>query len=453
MKIFRRFDKEECTKQTVVICSLAIMLLVVFVLSPNESYACTGFIADNDAVVLVGNNEDWPEPCSMVWFLPHEKGKYGRMYFGFSSGGPPFGGMNDQGLFFDKFGLARKPVQTSEQRKDGRADLILRIMETCATVEEALQVLKQYNLKFLERVQLMLADKTGDAAIIEDAEVIHRKQGKYQVVTNFRLSEIQPQDTIHWRYKKANSLLQKKPVSFESFRDILDAVHLEDRRWPTQYSNIYDLKNGVVYVYHFHDFQRKVVFNLYEELRKGKHSYELPSLFPDTVKKQFYLQYYQETSNNPFESLPMVVFIIVCALVFLSAILVWPLHYVINLINAKRKNQSDVKITSRPEGFTWFFASLTSFFLLIAIALTVHYPILFAWGLPSLDELTISQKMAILTPLLGVTFSIFSIISGIWAWKKSWWTLKSRIHYTVISLVALVYCIFLYYYGLLTISF
>jgi len=268
MKIFRRFDKEECTKQTVVICSLAIMLLVVFVLSPNESYACTGFIADNDAVVLVGNNEDWPEPCSMVWFLPHEKGKYGRMYFGFSSGGPPFGGMNDQGLFFDKFGLARKPVQTSEQRKDGRADLILRIMETCATVEEALQVLKQYNLKFLERVQLMLADKTGDAAIIEDAEVIHRKQGKYQVVTNFRLSEIQPQDTIHWRYKKANSLLQKKPVSFESFRDILDAVHLEDRRWPTQYSNIYDLKNGVVYVYHFHDFQRKVVFNLYEELRK-----------------------------------------------------------------------------------------------------------------------------------------------------------------------------------------
>ena len=62
----------------------------------------------------------------------------------------------------------------------------------------------------------MLADKTGDAVIIEETDVIHRKESRYQVVTNFRLSEVQPQDITCWRYKKADALLQEKPVSFAS---------------------------------------------------------------------------------------------------------------------------------------------------------------------------------------------------------------------------------------------
>ena len=189
-------------KKTATFCFFGAMLTIAFISSSDESCACTGFVAHDAGIVLVGNNEDWGEPYSMIWFLPQEKGKYGRVYFGFDGGGFAFGGMNDQGLFFDLYSLPRKPVQTSEHRKFGKMDLILTIMETCATVEEALQVLREYNLKFLERMQIMLADKTGDAIIIEETDVIHRKQSRYQVVTNFRLSEVQQQDITCWRLKK-----------------------------------------------------------------------------------------------------------------------------------------------------------------------------------------------------------------------------------------------------------
>ena len=47
----------------------------------------------------------------------------------------------------------------------------------------------------------------------------------------------------------------------------------------TLYSNIYDLKNGLVYLYYLHDFDNEVIFDLSEELKKGRHYFELPSLF------------------------------------------------------------------------------------------------------------------------------------------------------------------------------
>ena len=59
------------------------------------------------------------------------------------------------------------------------------------------------------------------------------------------------------------------------------AVHNE-KRSPTTYSNIYDLKRGIVHVYHFHNFENAVTFDLAEELKKGKRHIELPSLFPRT---------------------------------------------------------------------------------------------------------------------------------------------------------------------------
>ena len=47
----------------------------------------------------------------------------------------------------------------------------------------------------------------------------------------------------------------------------------------TQYSNIYDLTNGLVYVYYLNDFDNKVVFDLSGELKRGPHYFDLPPLF------------------------------------------------------------------------------------------------------------------------------------------------------------------------------
>ncbi|MBC8357344.1 MAG: site-specific integrase [Candidatus Aminicenantes bacterium] len=60
---------------------------------------------------------------------------------------------------------------------------------------------------------------------------------------------------------------------------LFSATHAEGN-YPTTYSNIYDLKNGEVYVYNFHNFEDVVKLNLKEELKKGKRIQKVSFLFP-----------------------------------------------------------------------------------------------------------------------------------------------------------------------------
>ena len=48
---------------------------------------------------------------------------------------------------------------------------------------------------------------------------------------------------------------------------------------PTLFSNVYDLKNGEIYIYNFHYYGEYVRINLAEELLKGDQYIDLPGLF------------------------------------------------------------------------------------------------------------------------------------------------------------------------------
>lgn len=54
----------------------------------------------------------------------------------------------------------------------------------------------------------------------------------------------------------------------------------------TLYSNVYDLKQGIIYLYNNHNFNKVIEIHLEEELKKGKQSYDLPSLFMETERAQ-----------------------------------------------------------------------------------------------------------------------------------------------------------------------
>jgi len=125
----------------------------------------------------------------------------------------------------------------------------------------------------------MFGDATGDSAIIEPLTVL-RKEGQYQVATNFYQSQPVPEYYTRNRYNTAVSMFENADfISVDLFREILDAVHQEGGS-PTVYSNIYDLKQRIIYLYHYYDYDHVVIINLGEELAKGEHSYDLPSLFP-----------------------------------------------------------------------------------------------------------------------------------------------------------------------------
>ncbi len=247
--------------------------------------ACTGFCASVRGVTLVGNNEDYNNPRTKLWFVPASNGAHGRMYVGFDDLWAQ-GGMNDQGLFFDGFATERVAAVPGKPAFPG--NLVEKIMSECATVAEAVRLFEKYDRSFLERGILLFADRHGDAAAIEPGAVV-RKTGRYFVQTNFHQSRVRPEGAICPRFRIASEMLESAGdgISVELFRRILAATHAEGQ-YPTLYSNIYDLNQQVMYLYHFHNYENVIRIDLRERLKQGKQVYDLPSLFPRTFAAEVF---------------------------------------------------------------------------------------------------------------------------------------------------------------------
>jgi penicillin V acylase-like amidase (Ntn superfamily) len=271
--------------------------IVLLVFLPGAYlYACTGFCISNGDIVLVGNNEDYIIPDTKVFYVPAEKGKYGRVIFGFDNA--PQGGMNEKGLVCDGFSAPLKKVKNSLDKPNIPSDQLWdKVMSECATVDEVLEILGKYNLAFMESGMAFFADANGDSAIIEGDNVV-RKKGKYQVVTNFRQSETRKEDITCGRYKIATAMLEDADdISVDLAKRVLAATHLEGPGSRTLYSNVYDLKRRIVYLYHFHNFQNEVVIDLKAELAKGARKIDLPDLFPKT----FVAENFKNSSTGELE--------------------------------------------------------------------------------------------------------------------------------------------------------
>jgi hypothetical protein len=259
---------------------LILVVIAAICLLGSSVRACTGFCIAQGDVVLVGNNEDWKNPSTKVWYESAEKGTYGRVYFGFDNFYPQ-GGMNEKGLVFDGFATAPHKVTKSLNKPTYGGNFMDKVMSECATVEEALQIFDTYNLKFMERAMFFIADERGDSAIIEGDDII-RKSDTYQIITNFYQSEVKDGKIPCGRYKIANAMLKEADeVSVDLCKRVLAATHNEGQ-YPTVYSNVYDVKRRVVYLYHFHNFLNEVKIDLTEELKKGRRRLDLPALFPKT---------------------------------------------------------------------------------------------------------------------------------------------------------------------------
>lgn len=258
---------------------IMISTLVTFVLCVTSSVsACTGFTASNGDTVLMGNNEDYNDPDTYLWFTPPEQGKFGCVYFGYGNFYPQ-GGMNDKGLCFDGFGAPFNPFDNPESKPIYGADLVWKVMEECQTIDEVVDMFNTYYLPWMARCLLFFVDSSGNSAIFEGDNIIY-KEGDFQVVTNFYQSNPHLGGWPCWRYDTAVGMLEDMVnLSVEYFRDICDAVHYEGVAYPTQYSNIYDIKNGLIYLYFFHSFDECIIFDLHEELEKGYHRYHISSLF------------------------------------------------------------------------------------------------------------------------------------------------------------------------------
>ncbi|MHC4942514.1 MAG: hypothetical protein ACYTG7_05780 [Planctomycetota bacterium] len=271
-------------------------ILVLLTLSGPQSHACTAFCAYKGGPVLVGNNEDFFNTNTKMWYVAPAEGRYGGVYFGFEDLYPQ-GGMNEKGLFVDGFATESYKVTKSHDKPFFQGNMVVEAMATCATVEEVVDFFGNYNLTFFDTFMLMFADRTGDSVIIEGDEFV-RKKGDFQITTNFYQSKTLPLFITCDRYKIARKMLmESEEYDLDLCRRILAATHNETSA-PTQYSNVYDLTNGKVYLYHFHNYAEEVVIDLKEELAKGERTIDLPSLF----SRNFAFEYFEEKQEKEAEA-------------------------------------------------------------------------------------------------------------------------------------------------------
>jgi tetratricopeptide (TPR) repeat protein len=244
----------------------------------HDIFGCSELKVTMHNKTIVGNNEDYWDPDTRIWFEAGYNGDYGAVYVGYSALFPE-GGMNEKGLMFDGLAVSGKTIKHSFGKKQiSETELKKKIMKECATVQEVKNLIDQYNISFWFRAVWMFVDKTGNYLIV-DGDSLISGNNKYFIQTNFHPSDIKDEKDIDcWRYKKASYLLEKHcDSSIEYCTSLMDSIHTNG----TQYTTVYDLNNDVVYLYCFHDYKKFIRFNLSEELKTGDKILIIPELFPE----------------------------------------------------------------------------------------------------------------------------------------------------------------------------
>ncbi|MBT4161949.1 MAG: hypothetical protein HOC70_00785 [Gammaproteobacteria bacterium] len=277
-----------------------ISLALVSIFSMN-AFGCTMFKITKNGRTIVGNNEDWSNPHTRIWFEAGNEAEFGVAYVGFDDLNPQ-GAFNEAGLAYDIFAMPDKKIIEAKEKEAQPDDLLKTIMKTSSTVEEVKAKLEIYSLKGFSKVMLLFVDKSGRYLIQEYDEFTIGEQAQY-VLSNFSPSKITDHSKVELpHFQKGRSLLGQKPNLDPGYcATVLDALHQEVPYWGgTQYSTLYNLHDGTINLYYFHDYSRSVQFDLEEELAKGNHVLNIPDMFPEIESGHEYMANYDEYAKNLF---------------------------------------------------------------------------------------------------------------------------------------------------------
>lgn len=264
------------------------MALLIVVLMIKETHPCTFFYAATERTALFGSNEDWISADSYIWFNPPTKNEYGRIFFGFElfpGQKEPFSGINDQGLCFDQAMTSNKAYPGKITGETFQGNIFDKILKECSSVDQVLELLEKYNNLQVQYTYLviMFGDRYGNSLIVDCGRVGEK-------TTNFQIA---PDDSKAaepcQQYQIAHRMLNNSDeISIGLFKKILANTHVELSSVVTAYSTIFDLRNGKIYIYYFHNFMEEVVLDISKELKQGFRAIELCSLFPPSVSVQDY---------------------------------------------------------------------------------------------------------------------------------------------------------------------
>jgi len=199
-----------------------------------------------DGHARLGRNNDWlvamPE-TTLIFTYP--EGAYPTAIM--AVGAPnftAFDGLNNQGLALGIAAVdeADYPPPTGPALVDLQVYRL--ILETCASVEEAIAMLREVPCAFSPQfgTHVLVADRSGDSAVVEflpEGVVVSRTGTSYQVTTNSHWAGPADQPTCP-RYQTAVSMLRSRrgQIDTEGLMAVMFAVHDS-----TQWTIVYDLQD------------------------------------------------------------------------------------------------------------------------------------------------------------------------------------------------------------------
>jgi hypothetical protein len=191
----------------------------------------------------------------------------------------PQGGINSEGLCYDINGLPSVTLNKKKKGNQWKCTMnFFDLLWTNKTIKDIINWFETYEFPFPDSdVQIHFADAFGNAAIIstnKDNELVFTEKGskKYLVSTNFNVANTDnayfyPCKRFDAATEVCEKLVKKNDVSVADCEEILKASHVEYKNEAgTLYSNIFDLNEKKIYLYHIGNFDQRVEFNLAKEL-------------------------------------------------------------------------------------------------------------------------------------------------------------------------------------------
>jgi hypothetical protein len=257
---------------------------------------CTCFSAiNNQTDRIFGRNYDWHNTKAALLLFTDSPGKYASVsmvditYFSFDPintclldylvliGAPymPFDGMNECGVT-----VATMQVPHADGGNDPNKEtlgilcLIRQILDHASSVNEAIELIEQYNVVFTfgPPVHLLISDASGDSAIIEfldGSPTVVRSTESFQPCTNFIVSGQSIEQNLNScvRYNKAYTTLQELQgrVADEQAMELLKNVSQNHTAW----SAIYNQSTGKIQLAMGKDYEHAYEFSLKMKDKEG----------------------------------------------------------------------------------------------------------------------------------------------------------------------------------------
>jgi hypothetical protein len=192
-------------------------------------------------------------------------GRYGRVYVGFDNGWGQ-GGLNTAGLSFDWVAGYVEKWEANPKLKRVRGNPAERMLESCATIEEAITFFQTHWEPSFSYAKILIADRAGASVIL----------GAHD--GNLTIERMNRSRAVGYRGQLAEKMLADKPEPTLANAATILRGAIQEGQYATKYSNVFDLKTDDIFIYRFPDQVEPVKLNLAEELKKGGHFYDIPQL-------------------------------------------------------------------------------------------------------------------------------------------------------------------------------